>query len=320
MSTRRGVIRMGMGVAVLAGLLVVLGFFATRTANAPATPAVDAPVVPAFEDRAAMQFDGERALAYAAQQVDFGPRPPGSAALRLAGDAILAELARCGWQTETQEFEYMGTPIRNLTGKAAVGVGPVLIIGAHYDTRRVADEDPVDPTAPMVGANDGASGVGVLLELACTLDLSAVENEIWLVFFDAEDNGRLDGWDWIVGSTYYAENLTVTPAGMVLVDLVGDANQELYYERNSTTEWRERIWQVAGELGYGSWFVPTPRYSIIDDHIPFLRAGIPAVDIIDFDYPHWHTTEDTLDKLSAESLERVGRTVETLLEQNLLPP
>lgn len=320
MSARRGVVRAGVGVAVLVGLLVVLGFFVTRPANDPAILAAAVPTVSAFEDRAARRFDGERALAYAAQQVGFGPRPSGSAALRQAGDAILAELERCGWQTETQEFEYMGTPIRNLTGKAAIGAGPVVIIGAHYDTRRVADEDPVDPTAPMVGANDGASGVGVLLELACTLDSAAVGNEIWLVFFDAEDNGRLDGWDWIVGSTYYAEHLTITPAGMVLVDLVGDANQELYYERNSTPEWRERIWQVAGELGYGSWFVPTPRYSIIDDHTPFLRAGIPAVDIIDFDYPYWHTTEDTLDKLSADSLERVGRTVETLLEQNLLPP
>jgi Zn-dependent M28 family amino/carboxypeptidase len=95
--------------------------------------------------------------------------------------------------------------------------------------------------------------------------------------------------------------------------MIGDADQNIYIERNSNPELSEEIWEIAAELGYGRSFIPTPRHSILDDHTPFLQAGIPAVDIIDFDYPYWHTTEDTVDKVSAESLEAVGRTLQEWL-------
>ncbi|NJO07216.1 MAG: M28 family peptidase [Chloroflexaceae bacterium] len=133
-----------------------------------------------------------------------------------------------------------------------------------------------------------------------------------MVGFDAEDNGRLDGWDWIVGSRYMADNLDITPDGMILADMVGDADQQLYYEGNSTVVLREAIWQVAADLGYSS-FIPRQRFTVLDDHVPFIQKGIPAVDMIDLDYPYWHTTADTLDKISTASLETVGRTVQEWL-------
>ncbi len=253
-------------------------------------------------------FSGTIAMEHAAAQMQWVPRHPGTEGARLCGDYILEQLARLGWAAEEQPFVYRDTPCRNLIGKC--GSGPLLIIGAHYDTRKYADSDPNpdNRTRPVPGANDGASGVAVLLELARVLDPEALGRTIWLTAFDAEDNGRIDGWDWIVGSTYMAENLTEQPQGMVLVDMIGDADQQIFYEYNSTATLSEGIWQVAADLGYTT-FIPQYKYSILDDHIPFLRRGIPAVDLIDFDYPPWHTIEDTLDKISAASLEAVGRTL-----------
>jgi Zn-dependent M28 family amino/carboxypeptidase len=196
-----------------------------------------------------------------------------------------------------------------------------VLIGAHYDSRRRADKDPEHPNDPVPGANDGASGAAVLLELARTLDLHRIDNEIWLAFFDAEDNGELDGWEWIVGSTYMAQSLDPErmPGAMILLDMVGDVDQQLYFEQNSNADLSARIWDVAAELGYSAHFIPQARWSMIDDHIPFLQRGIPSVDIIDFDFPYHHTVADTPDKVSAESLERVGRTLEVFLESSQLP-
>ncbi len=260
------------------------------------------------------EFSGPMALEYARAQMAFGPRPTGSDANRRTGDYILTELERQGWQTETQEFAYHGTHVCNIIGKAAVGRGPIIIVGAHYDTRMRADRDRVNPTAPVPGANDGASGVAVLLELASSLDTDSLRNEVWLAFFDAEDNGGIDGWDWIVGSTYMAEHLTITPQSMILVDMIGDADQQIYMERSSNGELTVQLFQKAADLGYGEHFIPVLKYMMIDDHTPFARRGIPAVDLIDFDYPYWHTTADTIDKISADSLERVGRTLQAFLE------
>ena len=107
----------------------------------------------------------------------------------------------------------------------------------------------------------------------------------------------------------------IIAAFVIIVDMIGDADQQIYYERNSDQSLSERLWSVASEQGYGEVFVPEYRFSMLDDHTPFLERGIPAVDIIDFDYPYWHTTGDTLDKVSAESLESVGRTVQVFLQE-----
>lgn len=257
-----------------------------------------------------LTFDGEMAYGHVEVQCDLGPRPTGSPANRAVGDYIISVLESGGWAVETQEFTYRDTPVRNIVGR--VGEGPVVILGAHYDTRRRADQE--DPTQPVLGANDGASGVAVLLELARVLDRDRLDRQVWLAFFDAEDNGRIDGWEWCVGSSYMANHLEVLPEAVVVVDMVGDADQQFYFEGNSDPALQQELWEIAASLGYTDTFRPEYRWTVYDDHVPFAQRGIPAVDIIDFDYPYWHTTQDTPDKVSPASLERVGRVLEVWLE------
>jgi len=280
---------------------------------------VCATVTPASQSGQGLDFDGESAFDFLEEQMAFGPRYPGSPGHAAVGDYIVRELETLGWNVEVQPVPYQGVQGRNVIGRANQGTGPVIIVGAHYDTRRIAEQsaDEEDRDEPVPGAVDGASGVAVLLELARTLDLDEVSAEIWLAFFDLEDQGGggMPGWQWIVGSTYMAENLTVTPEAMVLVDMVGDADQQLYYEGHSDPALRRELWRIADELGYGEAFIPEVKYTITDDHVPFTRLGIPAVDIIDFDYPYWHTVADTADKASPESLLRPGRTLEVWLEE-----
>jgi len=260
-----------------------------------------------------LTFSGEEAYRQAAAQTAFGPRPTGSEAGWATGDYILERLSELGWTTETQITEFRGVKLRNIVGRA--GSGPVIIVGAHYDTRPHADLDAANPDQQILGANDGASGAAVLLELARALDRQALENEVWLTFFDAEDRGNLDGWPFSVGASYMAENLAVTPQAVIVLDMVGDLDQQFYLERNSDPGLLADLWDVAADLGYQDQFVRQIKWSIIDDHTPFAALGLPAVDVIDFDYPAWHTSGDTLDQVSAESLERIGRVVEVYLER-----
>jgi Zn-dependent M28 family amino/carboxypeptidase len=247
-------------------------------------------------------------------QEALGPRPTGSQAGWATGDYIIERLMELGWTVEPQEFMFQGVRGRNVVGKA--GQGPVVIIGAHYDTRPVADKDPNPDQReqPILGANDGASGVAVLLELARVLDQEQLERQVWLAFFDAEDRGRLDGWPFSVGAREMAQNLVIRPQAVVVVDMVGDADQNIYIERYSDAELSAELWAIAADLGYSDHVIAEPKYQLIDDHLPFIEQGIPAVDMIDFDYPYWHTLEDTADKVSPTSLERVGRTLEVWLE------
>jgi glutaminyl-peptide cyclotransferase len=262
-------------------------------------------------------FNGKRALSLVKAQVDLGPRPTGSEANRKTGDFIAQTLQRNGWRVETQEFAYNGLKVRNIIGKK--GQGPVVILGAHYDTRPQADRDPTDRSQPVIGANDGGSGTAVLLELSRVLDEKATrQTEIWLAFFDAEDHGDLQGWPWSVGAGRVADSLTVRPEYVIVVDMVGDQDQKIYYEWTSSLWVQEKIWAVAARLGYSEHMIPNHRYSVLDDHTPFITWGLPAALMIDLDYPYWHTTRDTLDKISADSLQRVGDVLETMLEEKPL--
>jgi glutaminyl-peptide cyclotransferase len=255
-----------------------------------------------------VKFDGERALADVYTQVSFGPRTPGSEGHASVRDWMRMELEQAGWTVEIQESRQLGHPVYNLVASRG-DLPPEIILGAHYDTRFFADNDP-DParhSEPVPGANDGASGVAVLLELARTLPEDSPD--VWLVFFDTEDNGRTEGWDWILGSRAFVQENPVSPRAAVIVDMIGDADLNIYMEINSDPALRAEIWSTAAGLGYGNVFIPQTKYSMLDDHTPFLEAGIPAVDIIDFDYPFWHTVEDTPDKVSAESLQAVGDTL-----------
>ena len=255
------------------------------------------------------EFDGARAYQDVAYQMSLGPRLPGSAAHQQAIDWMVESLKSVGWQVEIQKAELLGHPLQNVIAKRGSGE-PWILLGAHYDTRLFADHDP-DPAArqePVPWANDGASGVAVLLELARVLPKN-IDGEIWLVFFDAEDNGDIEGWDWILGSRAFAQSLESSPDGVVVVDMIGDADLKIYKEANSDPDLSGAIWQQAAELGYEETFIDSVKYSILDDHTPFLELNIPAVDIIDFDYPFWHTRQDTLDKISAQSLQTVGDTL-----------
>ncbi len=257
--------------------------------------------------RPATSFNGQRALQDVAAQFAFGPRTPGSTAHAEVIAYIQKELVNAGWTVEIQSTEWLGFSVQNIIASCSSSA-PRIIVGAHYDSRLLADQDTgLGRNQPVPGANDGASGVSILLELARTLPAGSVP--ISLVFFDAEDNGGLDNRQWIMGSQAFVKSLTVKPEAAVIVDMVGDASLNIYEERNSDPKLTAEIWAQAAALGFAKYFIATPKYDMIDDHSPFLQAGIPAVDIIDFDYPYWHTSADTLDKVSAQSLQAVGETL-----------
>jgi Zn-dependent M28 family amino/carboxypeptidase len=275
------------------------------TPTLPATPTI----LPTPTPR---EFSGAQAYEDVLYQVSLGARIPESPAHEQTINWIVAELESAKWEAEIQKLQ-RGQTIKNVIARRG-DTGPWIILGAHFDSRFFADQDP-DPakaTQPVIGANDGASGVAVLLELARTLpeDLPV---RLWLVFFDAEDNGSITGWEWIMGSRAFVQELQGKPDAAVIIDMIGDANLNIPIEQNSDPALVEEIWGVARDLGYESIFLNQPGYSMIDDHTPFLEAGIPAIDIIDFDYPYWHTSQDTADKVSATSLEIIGKTLSTWL-------
>ncbi|MFM8322223.1 MAG: M28 family peptidase [Chloroflexota bacterium] len=259
------------------------------------------------------RFNGQRALRDVEYQVGLGPRLPGSPAHRQLSEWLTGELQASGWAVTVQETTALDQPVRNIIAEQGSG-RPWVVIGAHYDSRMRADQDP-DPAQhhqPVPGANDGASGVAVLAELGRVLPAGLPGSRyprVTLVFFDAEDNGRIPGWDWILGSRAYVAALQDKPDAAVVIDMIGDADLNIYQERNSNPALIEQIWSTAARLGYEQFFIPSYNFTVLDDHIPFIEAGIPAVDLIDFNYPYWHTRQDTPDKVSAQSLQIVGRTL-----------
>jgi len=258
-----------------------------------------------FQGGASGKFDGQRGLRDAQYQTSLGARTPGSPAHDQIVAWMQAELESAGWQAEVQSASLMGHPIQNVVARRS-DQPPQIILAAHYDRRLAADRDP-DPgkrSAAVPGANDGASGVAVLLELARTLPEDSPP--VWLVFLDAEDNGGLPVWDWLLGSRLFVAALEQKPRAAIILDMIGDADSNIYFEKNSDAQIAAQIWAQAARLGYGEAFIPVPKHSLLDDHIPFIQVGIPAVDLIDFDYPYWHTTAD---KVSAASLQAVGETL-----------
>ena len=263
------------------------------------------------EQEIPQEFNAQQAIRDVEYQLLMGPRTVGSQAHQKVVEWMVQELQAAGWKTEIQEGQMDGHPIRNVVAKWGEGK-PWVILGAHYDSRLIADHDPNQDyrSTPVPGANDGASGVSVLLALARVIPGRINEtsrfHQVWLVFFDAEDNGKIPGWDWILGSRMFAASLQQFPEAVVVLDMIGDSNLNIYQESNSDKQLTKQIWQIANRLGYKQEFIPEKGMSILDDHTPFLERGIRAVDIIDFDYPFYHTTSDTLDKVSSASLKVVG--------------
>ncbi len=269
------------------------------------------------EGGAAPGFDGDSAFVYLERQCGLGPRYPGSRGHRALQRYIVGELERHGAGVSLQPFDAVLTTgdtlhLVNIIGNYNRDSGRRVLLGAHYDTRPRADRDP-DPSKrhlPIPGANDGASGVAVLLELARLFGDNPPPVGVDLLFFDGEDYGEEGATaDYILGSAHFANNLKgYRPAAVIIVDMVGEREAEIEVEVYSGTYSAllvDDIFTVAERLGVDS-FKRTKGPPLIDDHLPFIREGIPSIVLIDFDYPYWHTLEDTPDKCSPRSLGAVG--------------
>jgi len=249
------------------------------------------------------------------KQLEFGPRIPGSDASMKTATYFKEYLEEKGWVVDFQEFEFDKVKLRNVIARNSANP-PELLIGAHYDTRQFSDQDPVKSKQfePVPGAIDGGSGSALLLELGNCIQ--GDDTSIWLVFFDGEDQGRINNWQWIIGAGYFASNLLEKPEQVVILDMLGDDDLKVYKELNSDPKISTEIWNIAEDMGYSSSFINEQKHSFIDDHLPFINLGIPTALLIDFDYPYWHTTSDTLDKVSDRNLDRVLEVVLSWVRSN----
>ncbi len=265
----------------------------------------------------AREFDGPRAFQNLVAQCAFGPRVPGTAAHDQCARWLAAELRRSTDRVTTQRFTQMvkGKPVALVNIQAVFnphGKRHVLL-SAHWDSRPAADSDP-DPakrSQAVPGANDGASGVAVLLEIARALKSRPPTDRVTIVLFDGEDYGSTVA-EMLLGSRYYAAHFGGPRVDWaVLLDMVGAKDLRIEQEHNSLAaagDVVKRVWAAAHRAG-SSAFVDEEGPTVIDDHVPLIARGIPCVDVIDFDYRYWHTTDDTPDKCSAESLGQVGRAI-----------
>ena len=267
----------------------------------------------------AREFAGRRAFGYLAQQLDFGPRIPGTPAHQRTGDWILEHLRATADSVQVQAFSHVtraGTTLhlRNFFAHFRPGAAERVLFLAHWDTRPHADQSAnlAQQRLPVPGANDGASGVAALLGIADALKAKPPAVGVDLLFTDGEDYGDFkDSNDVLIGARYFAGHQPprYQPLFAVLFDMVADKDQQFYYEGNSqrvAPEVVDRVWRTAADLGYGHIFLPGVKHTLIDDHVALQNAGIHAIDVVDFDYPPWHTTEDTIDKVTAASLQVVG--------------
>ena len=252
------------------------------------------------------RFDGTGALRHVERLVAIGPRPAGSPAGARARAYIAGELRRASVQTRVEAFD-AETPDGRLTMANVVAVVPgrrpdVILIGGHYDTKAFRD-------FRFVGANDGGSSTALLLELARALAARPRAYTYWVAFFDGEEaRGPWTATDSLYGSRRMAADLARRgrlPRVVIVADMIGDRHLNIRREALSTPWLTDLVWESARRLGHGVHFLAQAMV-VEDDHAPFLRAGVPAMLLIDFDYPPWHTANDTLDKVSARSLQVVG--------------
>jgi acetylornithine deacetylase/succinyl-diaminopimelate desuccinylase-like protein len=269
-------------------------------------------------------FSGARAMELLVELCDLGPRVPGTEAHAQARAYVRDHLAENGATVEIMEFEAQlprfEHPVRlsNIIGRFAPDRSDRVLIGAHWDSRPWADQDP-DSTRhrePVLGANDSASGCAVLLALAETLASEPAAYGVDLVFFDGEDAGVSgDLRSYCLGSQEYVRRMAAPPVFVIILDMVGDRDLTLHPERyglQMAPQLQRYVWERARLLGIRQ-CVDAPVVDVFDDHVPFLEAGVPAIDLIDFDYTYWHTVEDTPDKCSAASLQVVGELVSSLI-------
>lgn len=277
-------------------------------------------------------FSGERAMEWLVKQCAIGPRTPGSSGNAQLRADILALAGRCGLSatelcfTATDPFSDQPVELCNIVVSAGPEQGPRLWLGAHFDTRPVSDKDP-DPalrSQPLTGANDGASGTAILLHLMELFAVQAPAQGVDLLFLDGEDSGSAgQPQEFCLGSAHLARTWQdfgsplagEPPAGVIILDMVGDRDLTIpmeQYSQRYSPDLLDRVFRRAAALGLPA-FAPVPGPAVYDDHIPFIQAGIPAVDLIDFDYPAWHTTGDVPAACSPASLAQVGTLMVDLL-------
>ena len=283
------------------------------------------------------QFSGTRAMEYLEAICELGPRPSGSEGMKKQRELLIRHFQKAGATVFRQAFRSRdgrnGDWVRmeNLIVSWHPERNDRVLLGAHYDTRPYPDRDRRDPRGIFLGANDGASGVAVLMELADSVAELKGTVGVDFVLFDAEEyvfEERRDSY--CLGSLFFARQYASSrKAGTisyayrcgVILDMVGDRNLTIWQEQQSV-DWHdtrpvvESIWATAKQLQIQE-FVPRPKYLINDDHVPLrMTGGIPTCDIIDFDYPHWHTTQDIPENCSAHSLGLVGRVILSWLQNN----
>jgi glutaminyl-peptide cyclotransferase len=287
------------------GILFFLGLFYTCASNSPP------------------KFDGAEAFQYLTSQCQLGPRNPGSDGHQRAKKYLLDKLRQNTNLVKTQEFVYQDTSrgkkleLTNIITSFNPERKQRMLLCAHWDTRPTADQDPDSSLRekPILGANDGGSGVAVLLEIAKIISQKEPKWGVDIILFDGEDygpEGELDKF--CLGSKYFAKNKgEYKPEFGILLDMIGDRDLNIYKEAYSNRYAKkvvDLVWNTAQKLKIDC-FSDSTKYFVYDDHIPLLEVGIPCIDLIDFDYPYWHTTQDTPDKCSPESLQKIG---EVLIE------
>ena len=270
------------------------------------------------------QFDGERALKHIQNQIEFGPRILSNPeAKKQTLDYMEEHLRPFATRTTRQSFSFKDLEGVNLWATFVSDHQNAnqnrLMLGAHWDTRPISEKesDHNKRGQPTLGANDGASGVAVLLELARIFALNPPPVTVDLIFFDLEDMGNIDGLKFAIGSHQFVKkNSFYRPSGGVILDMVCDKNLEIpkeLYSKNQAKNLMDRVWHIA-EKHNAKAFLKTDGTFITDDHLPFLKVGIPVVDLIHYPFPdYWHTTRDTLDKCNSYSLQTVGKVVASLV-------
>jgi Zn-dependent M28 family amino/carboxypeptidase len=259
----------------------------------------------------AADFSGAAAFDFAKAAVAFGPRPAGSDANHKLQAYILQKVKVPGAQIVEDAFTAK-TPrgdiaMKNIIVKFPGKSGRAIAITGHYDTKPFSNRN-------FVGANDGASSTAVLLELAQALAGQPRTDDVYLIFFDGEEAfGQWTNTDSVYGSRHLAETWKrdgswVRFKALINVDMIGDKNLNILQDTNSDVSLRRLVWNAAASLGYQKYFTNMSE-PMDDDHMPFVRLGVPSLDVIDFDYPSWHEDSDTLDKIGPASLEIVGRTM-----------
>ena len=301
--------RLGFGAVGAAVLFVAAcGHQASLAVEDPraASPALASAIsAPAAETTGG--FDGARAYKHVEQLVAIGPHPAGSDGIRRAQAYIIGQLKSFGCPVEEQDF-HASTPIgdvamKNILVKIPSANPNLILYASHYDTKRIDQ---------FVGADDGGSSTGVLLELGRILCARKNAQTIWLAFLDGEEafNFQWADPDNTYGSRELAASLALSGTlrrvkAMILVDMVGPANPVYKRETNSTPWLTEVLWSTAARLGYGNVFI-NESITVADDHVAFLNRDVPAADIIDLRVPYWHTTGDTLDKIDPRTLAITG--------------